>query len=61
MQAAERARAGEGPTLIEAKTVRWMRHSAVAAGAEKAERWKETDPLPRLKQELITARHFVRR
>src|SRR5581483_9246485 len=52
-RAAERARRGEGPTLIEAKTVRWVRHSAVAAGAEKDERWKETDPLPRLKQELI--------
>ncbi len=52
-QAAERARRGEGPTLIEAKTVRWTRHSAVAAGAEKQERWKETDPLPRLQQELV--------
>lgn len=53
-QAVERARNGEGPTLIEAKTVRWFRHSAVAAGAEKGERWKETDPLPRYQQELIT-------
>ena len=52
----ERARRGDGPTLIEAKTVRWSRHSAIAAssaGAEKADRWKLTDPLPRLKQELI--------
>ena len=54
-QAAERARRGEGPTLIEAKTVRWSRHSAVAAGAvgEKADRWKETDPIPRLRKELF--------
>jgi len=55
--AAERARRGDGPTLIEAKTVRWARHSAVAAGgagAGQADRWKETDPLPRFKQELIT-------
>ena len=53
--AVERARRGDGPTLIEAKTVRWSRHSAVAAGSggEKADRWKLTDPLPRLKQELI--------
>jgi len=54
--AIERARRGDGPTLIEAKTVRWSRHSAVAAGGaggEKADRWKLTDPLPRLKQELI--------
>jgi len=53
-EAADRARRGEGPTLIEAKTVRWMRHSAVAAGAEKGERWKDTDPLPRFKHELMT-------
>ncbi len=54
--AAERARNGEGPTLIEAKTVRWGRHSAVAAGPAGAnvDRWKETDPLPRYKQELVT-------
>jgi len=55
-EAVARARRGDGPTLIEAKTVRWSRHSAVAAGGaggEKADRWKLTDPLPRLKQELI--------
>lgn len=47
--AVERARAGGGPTLIEAKTVRWTRHSAVAAGgsSEGAEQWRETDPIPR--------------
>ena len=54
-EAVARARKGDGPTLIEAKTVRWSRHSAVAAGGggEKADRWKLTDPLPRFKQELI--------
>lgn len=55
-EAVARARKGEGPTLIEAKTVRWSRHSAVAAGGaggEKADKWKLTDPLPRLKKELI--------
>jgi pyruvate dehydrogenase E1 component alpha subunit len=47
-EAVDRARRGEGPTLIEAKTVRWSRHSAVAAGAGTgADRWKETDPIPR--------------
>lgn len=53
--AVERARRGDGPTLIEAKTVRWSRHSAVAAGGSgaSADRWKLTDPLPRLKQELL--------
>jgi pyruvate dehydrogenase E1 component alpha subunit len=55
-EAAARARRGDGPTLLEAKTVRWSRHSAVAAGgagAAKADRWKLTDPIPRLRQELI--------
>jgi len=54
-EAVERARRGEGPTLIEAKTVRWSRHSAVAAGGggAGADRWKETDPIPRLRAELI--------
>ena len=54
----ERASRGEGPTLLEAKTVRWSRHSAVAAGgagAGSADRWKETDPIPRFRAELIAA------
>jgi acetoin:2,6-dichlorophenolindophenol oxidoreductase subunit alpha len=55
-QAVARARRGDGPTLLEAKTVRWSRHSAVAAGGaggEKADRWKLTDPIPRFRQALI--------
>lgn len=54
-EAVARARRGEGPTLIEAKTVRWSRHSAVAAGAPgaDADRWKQTDPIPRYRAELI--------
>ena len=54
-EAVARARGGEGPTLIEAKTVRWTRHSAVSAGgpAAGAERWKETDPIPRYRLLLI--------
>ena len=52
-EAVERARLGDGPTLLEAKTVRWSRHSAVAAGGGKdADRWMETDPLPRYQAEL---------
>ncbi|MFN8457692.1 MAG: thiamine pyrophosphate-dependent dehydrogenase E1 component subunit alpha [Anaerolineae bacterium] len=52
-----RARRGDGPTLVEAKTVRWSRHSAVAAGGggTDADRWKETDPIPRYQAELIAA------
>ena len=54
-EAADRARRGEGPTLIEAKTVRWTRHSAVAAGPAgvEADRWKKTDPIPRFTLTLI--------
>lgn len=54
-EAVSRARSGEGPTLIEAKTVRWTRHSAVAAGgsSEGGEKWKETDPIPRFTQQAI--------
>ena len=54
-EAVARARRGEGPTLIEAKTVRWSRHSAVAAGGTGvgADRWKETDPIPRQRAALI--------
>jgi TPP-dependent pyruvate/acetoin dehydrogenase alpha subunit len=51
-EAVARARGGEGATLLEAKTVRWTRHSAVAAGGSGDDRWKETDPLPRYQQEL---------
>ncbi len=54
-EAVARARRGDGPTLLEAKTVRWGRHSAVAAGPAGAniDKWKLTDPIPRFKQELL--------
>lgn len=55
--AVARARRGDGPTLIEAKTVRWTRHSAVSAGGygsgKDGERWRLTDPIPRYRQSLI--------
>ena len=55
-----RARAGEGPTLIEAKTIRWTRHSAVSAGGYGAgkdgERWRTVDPIPRYTQVLLDRR-----
>ncbi len=53
--AVDRARRGEGPTLLEAKTVRWSRHSAVSAGGSgaEAERWRTVDPLPRFRAALI--------
>jgi pyruvate/2-oxoglutarate/acetoin dehydrogenase E1 component/TPP-dependent pyruvate/acetoin dehydrogenase alpha subunit len=55
-KAAERARRGEGPTLIEAKTYRWFGHShsdprAYRTRAEEAE-WKERDPITVMKDNL---------
>lgn len=52
----ERARAGEGPTLVECKTVRWERHSAFAAGGSDPEAqraaWQSVDPIPRFRAAL---------
>jgi len=49
--AAERARRGAGPTLVECKTTRWERHSAISSGKydneEEATKWKRVDPIPR--------------
>jgi len=54
--AAARARDGGGPTLIECKTIRWERHSAISAGKyeneEAAMAWKRADPIPRLAGKL---------
>jgi 2-oxoisovalerate dehydrogenase E1 component len=57
-RAAERARHGEGPTLIEAKTYRWYGHShsdprAYRTREEEAE-WKEHDPISVLKENMQT-------
>jgi acetoin:2,6-dichlorophenolindophenol oxidoreductase subunit alpha len=53
-EAAARARRGAGPTLLEAKTVRWGRHSAVARSSNADHnKWRETDPLPRFRAELL--------
>jgi TPP-dependent pyruvate/acetoin dehydrogenase alpha subunit len=58
-EALARARRGEGPTLIEAKTVRWSRHSAVSAGGygstKESERWRTVDPIARFRDALIRA------
>lgn len=54
--AVARARAGDGPTLVECKTVRWERHSAISAGKyeneEEATKWKRADPIPRFENTL---------
>ena len=52
-----RARAGDGPTFVECKTVRWERHSAFSAGgsdpAEQRRAWQRVDPIPRFRKALI--------
>ena len=55
-KAVERARKGEGPTLIEAKTYRWYGHSHSDPRAyrtrEEEAAWKERDPITVLKDNL---------
>lgn len=55
--AVEQARRGGGGTLLECKTVRWERHSAISAGKydneEEAMKWKKADPIPRFAKRLI--------
>lgn len=55
--AVDRARRGEGPTLIECKTIRWERHSAISSGKykskEDAKRWQKYDPIPRFRSYLV--------
>lgn len=55
--AVNHAREGEGPSLIECKTVRWERHSAFSAGKydtpEAAQKWRKVDPIPRFRKQLL--------
>jgi pyruvate dehydrogenase E1 component alpha subunit len=54
--ALDRARSGKGPTLLECKTTRWERHSAISGGKyeslEEARKWSRVDPIPRFEKEL---------
>ncbi len=59
-EAIDRARRGEGPTLIEAKVTRMTGHSSddqqsKYRSAEDMAAGKERDPLPRFRQELMDA------
>jgi acetoin:2,6-dichlorophenolindophenol oxidoreductase subunit alpha len=51
-----RARKGEGPTLIECKTYRWLGHSindpAIYRSAEEVESWKQKCPIKRFEGTL---------
>jgi len=55
-QAVDRARKGQGPTLIEAKTYRFRGHSEGVDGVrpkEEIESWMKRDPIPAFKNRLI--------
>ncbi|MGE4484023.1 MAG: thiamine pyrophosphate-dependent dehydrogenase E1 component subunit alpha [Oscillospiraceae bacterium] len=56
-KALKRAKAGEGPTLIECKTYRWYGHwtgdPQVYRSREEVEAWKEKCPIKRYKAKLL--------
>ncbi|MEG2575616.1 MAG: thiamine pyrophosphate-dependent dehydrogenase E1 component subunit alpha [Christensenella sp.] len=56
-QAAERARRGDGPTLIEAKTYRYLGHSKsdkrLYRTREEEEKWKKKDPIKTFGQYML--------
>jgi len=56
-KAIERARKGEGPTLIECKTYRWYGHSEIDPadyrGEEEILKWKKSDPVGRAEKLLM--------
>src|SRR5437763_546481 len=55
-EAIHRARIGDGPTLIEAKTYRWYGHSEIDPAKyrspEEVEEWKARDPIPAMERYL---------
>jgi 2-oxoisovalerate dehydrogenase E1 component len=59
--AIRRARAGQGPTLVEAKTYRYLAHTSddddrSYRSPEEVEAWRKKDPLERITQYLIEQR-----
>ncbi len=55
-QAVHRARAGEGPTLIECKTYRYQPHCMVIPDrrdSDELQHWHELDPIPRFERYLL--------
>jgi TPP-dependent pyruvate/acetoin dehydrogenase alpha subunit len=59
-QAAKRARAGQGPSLVEAKTYRYMEHAeglpitASYRTPEEIAEWKRQDPIPNFREQLLS-------
>src|ERR1044072_9188347 len=59
--AVQRARRGEGPSLIECKTYRYLSHTSddddrTYRTPQEVEAWRKKDPFQRLKQYLIEQR-----
>lgn len=56
-EAVDRARRGNGPTLIEAKTYRWEGHYVgeprVYRTREEEEKWKKRDPIQKFEKKLL--------
>ncbi len=60
-RAVEKARAGEGPTLIEAKTYRYYAHTSddddkLYRTREEVEQWRRKDPIPTFRTYLVEQR-----
>lgn len=57
-RALRRAKAGEGPSLIECKTYRWMGHwtgdPQTYRTREEVEEWKKKDPMKRWREKLLS-------
>jgi pyruvate dehydrogenase E1 component alpha subunit len=55
--AVERARNGEGPSLVECKTYRWRGHfegdACVYRGEDELQEWVRKDPIPHLENRLL--------
>jgi pyruvate dehydrogenase E1 component alpha subunit len=64
-EATERARTGEGPTLIEAKTYRWKGHSKsdkkVYRTLEEEKEWIADDPIQRFENVLLDEEIFTKK
>jgi acetoin:2,6-dichlorophenolindophenol oxidoreductase subunit alpha len=60
LEAVERARHGNGPTLLEFKTYRYAGHSRGDPGGyrtrEEVQHWRERDPIPHMRTLLINER-----
>lgn len=62
-EAVERAKAGEGPSLVECKTYRWCGHwtgdPEVYRTKEELEEWKEKCPIKRFREYLLSNEIFT--